>query len=922
MTTETKDDLAQIITLITGLFKKEEPQFFNSHAQMVVKYEEVLEKIHHFFQRHLWLQGYAQSTQHSFEAIINKAQKTLIYEIKLAVKKIIYKPDSTIRNEHTSWVPELWQVLERRPQWEAYQAYLLNEKKWRPEHIADLDAKTDSLLDGCGDPNVPASQTFSRRGMAIGQVQSGKTATYTALLNKAVDAGYDVLIVLAGLTSELQSQTQSRLDKELCGRVPNEFQPTGIGNYAQGDLDVVALTMAGSDEIQRNGLGGKHPVLLVLKKNVRRLSDLKLWLKKYLDFKEDLNVLLIDDEADNATVNTNDPDSDPTAINASIREILALGNRVSYIGFTATPFANVFIEFDGDKEVTADDLLGEDLFPRDFITLLEPPSNYFGLSDLVKAIHRAQGLEEEDPDLPCIHTINDGEGAFQGKRNDKDFVPTIPKSLKASVRQFFLVNAIRDLRGEPRNTHRSMVVNVTTRNLYQKNILADIEDFINKEIKGPLLVAPEDQNGILNPYVRELKAEFEKHFTQFGFTWDEVFQELRGSSTVEKVQCKLRNRESDHLDYADHKDGCRYIVVGGLSLSRGLTLEGLCVTYLYRTTAYYDTLMQMGRFFGYRDGYGDLCQIWLGQNTVTYMEQINDAVETLMTDLRLMARTKAKPSDFGIRILMFPGRLAITSPRKMQSATKRKIRLSFSGLIVENFHLQVPQLDRYNAAVKELIVNMKEERVAVDEALSSDRARLYTDVPIALIHQFIKDYGLNDDISSHVRTMSGSAISDYLDGMIANDYEPLSKWDVVFHGVKTSQFGSADVDGVPIASPFRSCVIEKNTLRIDGSNTTAAEFERVPFTSEEIKAFKEKGYGRNDIRAELQRPQLILVPVAPTRIDEAGNCVLLDGITSPVWMPAFVFTYYGDRTGKDTVMYALNSVAHREFLEMEALKNR
>ena len=212
-----------------------------------------------------------------------------------------------------------------------------------------------------GDPK--SEDDFQRRGLVLGDVQSGKTATYTAICNKAADTGYRVIIVLAGMMENLRRQTQERLDAEFSGRKSEYFldptkkeirnEPVGVGRYGTSkrvasftsvvkDFDINVLK---SNDLSL--LSVSDPVVFVVKKNKYILNNLIRWLRNnntVLEQKIDLPMLLIDDEADNASVNTNPEDEDPTKINEAIRTLLALFRKASYLGITATPYANIFID--------------------------------------------------------------------------------------------------------------------------------------------------------------------------------------------------------------------------------------------------------------------------------------------------------------------------------------------------------------------------------------------------------------------------------------------------------------------------------------------------------------------------------------------------------------------------------------------------
>ena len=369
---------------------------------------------------------------------------------------------SDCSNGHQSWLPA------RRAEtefffWERYKKYLEEEKQWNPRVTANLGKISDEILDLCGDPEEPY---FAVRGLVLGDVQSGKTANYTAICNKAADVGYRVIIVLAGMQENLRKQTQERLDAEFSGRRSDSFlDPTakntavGVGRHsASGTKKGVASFTSVTKDFDSGALHSCNlsiiesvngPVLLVVKKNKRILDNLISWLDANntadAGGKIDLPLLLIDDEADNASVNTRDSNDDPTAINDCIRQLLGLFSKTTYLGITATPFANIFI----DPEID------EDLFPSDFIYALSAPSHYIG----------ADRMFGDDDERSCSHMIEridreELELCLPPKHKSGFVVSKLPADLYEACNYFLLVNAVRDMRGD-RSEHRSMMVHLS-----------------------------------------------------------------------------------------------------------------------------------------------------------------------------------------------------------------------------------------------------------------------------------------------------------------------------------------------------------------------------------------------------------------------------------------------------------------------------
>ncbi|MEX2105117.1 MAG: endonuclease, partial [Bacilli bacterium] len=319
-----------------------------------------------------------------FEQVVKNLKAALLITMDVGV----YISDHS--GDHQSWLPARRADLDFY-YWNRYKRYLEDVKGWNTRVTSNLDIVSSEIIDLLGDPQ--SSDMWQRRGLVLGDVQSGKTANYTAICNKAADTGYKVIIVLAGTMENLRMQTQERLDKEFAGRlskdllrskgnqeVRNVFDGVGkidstkrISAFTSVLYDFNTTILNSNDLTLKNN---SEPALFVVKKNKSILRNLESWLTSNnadSSGKIDLPLLLIDDEADNASVNTKKEDQDPTAINSAIRSILNRFYQASYVGITATPFANIFI-----NPETVGEMVGDDLFPRDFIYVLSPPTNYIG----------------------------------------------------------------------------------------------------------------------------------------------------------------------------------------------------------------------------------------------------------------------------------------------------------------------------------------------------------------------------------------------------------------------------------------------------------------------------------------------------------------------------------------------------------------
>jgi len=391
----------------------------------------------------------------------NIDENYLIRDIESRV--VTWRREATIlddsRNDHKIWLPYKRSKIDWRF-WKRYERFLMEERGLSEKSVNKLDEITDKILERLEDPKREGS--WDRRGMIVGQIQSGKTSNYIGLVCKAADAGYKLIIILAGMHKSLRSQTQYRVDQGFLGfdtRLNRAFDREKNLRIGVGDLPgeefITVHSLTSSDDrgdfnkkvASQVGVipGGNDPVILVIKKNKSVLKNLINWavsVRGQVDsvlgktIVRGIPLLVIDDEADNASVNTNPipidehgqplDDYDVSAINGQIRKLLNSFEKSAYIGYTATPFANIFIFPQG--ETTSH---GEDLFPRDFIINLPAPSNYIGPSEIF-------GLDTEDQEdpqfgFPIIRIINDYQ-RFLPDNHGKEFVPEyLPDSLKLAV---------------------------------------------------------------------------------------------------------------------------------------------------------------------------------------------------------------------------------------------------------------------------------------------------------------------------------------------------------------------------------------------------------------------------------------------------------------------------------------------------------
>lgn len=650
--------------------------------------------------------------------------------------------------------------------WGRYREYLEIEKNFAPDVINKLDRITDSILDNFFDPSLKA--TINKKGLVVGQVQSGKTANYTGLICKAADAGFGLIIVLAGIHNNLRSQTQIRIDESFLGFDTQHTRAfdqrsiqIGVGDPYFGS-PIVAHSLTSSIEKgdftqgAANALGlnfnTSEPIVAVIKKNPHVLRRIYQWLGAQANEDSELgrvirnkSLLLIDDEADNASINiSNDPERQ-SSINGWITQILNLFGKNAYVGYTATPFANIFIPLDD-----------QNLFPRNFIKNIPAPSNYIG-PEKVFGFSPLGEDEASNTVLPIVNRINDYRDFVPDRHKKDDQKPSsLPESLKRAIRCFIITCAIRRLRGQT-EVHNSMLVHVSRFQLWQDHIteLVDnqflyyrrgIDQNDSEIIEQFKKTFEQDENGyrsfvtvsqqILDSELKNLDAQTQVH------KWNDVLQHLNDAAQLISVKA-IHGGSKDVLDYSNPNSKISVIAVGGNKLSRGLTLEGLSVSYYLRASRMYDTLMQMGRWFGYRGGYVDLCRLFISRELNEWFCQITQASEELREEFDYMTDIAGStPEQYALKVRTFPGTLLVTALNKLKNVVY--FDLSYSGRLVQTTIL----LPRKAEAERNL--NVLTSFIAKLETPTFDKnAYVFKDVnPNVLVDEFISNFVFHSDLKT------------------------------------------------------------------------------------------------------------------------------------------------------------------------------
>lgn len=658
--------------------------------------------------------------------------------------------------------------------WNRYQKLLL--KSGLPKDVViSTDIVTDKILSRLGNPrkHVP----WDRRGMVVGHVQSGKTANYAGLICKAADAGYRLIIVIAGIHNNLRNQTQARIDEGFIGRDTGRTQELkkgqanhiiGVGRFDPNNTPVsLTNTFRDFNKVTASTNTSeidsyKVPVVLVIKKNYHTLRNLLDWLKDNSARGDqemiDQPMLLIDDEADNASINTKYGKELVTTINGQIRDLLNMFHRSCYVGYTATPFANIFVDPDQD-----DEMYNEDLFPRDFIIGLDAPSNYFGPNKVF-----IDGLPEEG-EPTWLRYITDNEDILPIKHKIDHELEVLPASLNKALRAFLLTRTIRNLRGQ-RSAHCSMLVNASRFTAVQGRLRNRLHEKLER-IQNAVRVNASRGNAALNdPEIAALHAVWQEEYSTSEPDWSAIQSQLLDAIASAKI-IEVNSRAND-LDYSSSGErGQTVVAVGGFSLSRGLTLEGLTVTWFLRNTMMYDTLMQMGRWFGFRGGYEDVCRIWMPAEAIDWYSFVANAAEELHQELRTMEKAKATPQMFGLAVRSHPASLLVTARNKMGSGKKITTLVGLSNKFVETSRVSIKPNDlSANLQIAKSLVSKLTNAKFREETTSW--GTLVRDVPVDFIDEFLAGWR---NVEQSVTTDPGPVRS-YIR---ARKTDELKTWDIL-----------------------------------------------------------------------------------------------------------------------------------------------
>jgi hypothetical protein len=668
--------------------------------------------------------------------------------------------DKTIIGKKVSWLDDERQTSigwKNDEEIKTYrQRYFRYLKKYKNRSTEDLD-KTESstlrVLQNIGNPH--GKDEYRSRGLVIGPVQGGKTEHFNGVVASAFDAGYHLVIVLSGIMEDLRKQTHKRIINDVLGRTENakKFGATLIENFGpqQGHkkgVDHITVLTNSANDFNISAGNTDHDLstsktLIICKKNGGILKRVLLYLANQAGSNNDeIPILIIDDEADNASLNNNSLRGETLAslINKRIRAILKLFSKSAYIGYTASPFANILQHRERNREVEFDRInvngtnqdfkVCDGLFPTNFIELITPPPTYIGLKHLFRT--NEDSTKKIEPIFGKIITdeleifprrVDRETGCPITERNETDemkrksraatkddmYPKELPESLKDAVYCFILATAIRKTRvksmqetdfHQPHNTmliHVSRFINWQTET---KKLIANLVSRISERLHHE----PRNRsNGIYEILERKFDSYFASSMTvgmreflddnylddyMSPVTFDNIKSLL--PSTVDEIECVALNSytkdslEYDSLTNEQSKSPKTYIAIGGNRLSRGFTLEGLSICYFIRDSNFADTLLQMGRWFGYRIGYLDCCKLFLTEDAIDKFNSISLTVEDLEDEIDDLSRdSSGSPDKYALKVATHPRVIKLTRPSILRNTNNR--RISFSNQLEQSY---------------------------------------------------------------------------------------------------------------------------------------------------------------------------------------------------------------------------------------------
>ena len=800
------------------------------------------------------------------------------------------------------------------------------KEKLGPQVRYTLSRDTESILNLCGSPFRDTVKHI--RGLVFGFVQSGKTLNYASVSNAAIGAGYDMIVVLAGATNILREQTQNRLNHDLIGQY--EGKTIGVGKYNNiAAKKPISLTTPVTDfnkivaNAQTNGINLENirvPVIAVIKKNVTPLNNLKEWLENQAGQGGVLkkSLLLIDDESDYASVNTKE-EEDPTSVNKGIRDILNSFDVSTYLAVTATPFANILI----NHEVSSEEY-GADLFPRSFIWALDKPETYVGVSETLGNCYI---------NVYKLDTEIDEEGIKQNLR----FVLTAKKEHKFEELPFYVKFGVcrflydsTCLRNErPKTDHLSMLVNISRLTNHHIEISGLIQEFTDDLFK---IMRNSSLERVDNKWLLHIKTLAQQNLNGF-----ESLEEFWKQLEISLAMTEVFDIHQDTKIPLTYQDGVKRnsILVGGLSLSRGFTVEGLITTVFIRTTKTFDALMQMGRWFGHKKHILKYLSVFTTPTIRNRFELIEESVADLLEQIDEMKRMKLPPRDFGLNIRRHPTvvmeaavrelrskqGLEVVSRAKMRSAEQITLKLSLGDRIMEtvrflnNKESAISNHDLVCKFINDLQLNSDCHKYSPTaypglhiDVKNRENILGYLEVPNHSVKDFVINFKLPDQRLSD--TNAKLPLRFLLEFLEKSENQNL-KWDVsLVTGSANEIVSLLNVDwkkvtrSVEIAKDGTTIKLPKNQLSIP-----AHEFR---FLNGDYTEMVNRSEARGKRNQQTGKPLLLLFPIKPEKVpDQELDLTAFE--ENPLW--GWSISMPGKRNEDDHVSVLANSVFMKQLIE-------
>lgn len=723
-----------------------------------------------------WAEGTESNTQER-RNLIYELLELQPREIQIVQEKI---PASTRGNPIIAVENEHWYTEARKNDSHYGNSLLkfLRNRGWTPQNIGLIDAASNDIIGNLADPEWaldPArqNQAFACRGLVVGYVQSGKTTTINLTTAKAIDAGYRLIVILSGTTNLLRKQTQRRVDKEVVGKhflqkdldfdTPDGYSgapdwgsfiehPEPIPGKSVRDIDRLTTlkydfsSAQGANALSDSWVNSESSTkIAVVKKHKSRLINLNREFKKLGKAeRECLSVLIIDDESDQASLNTNDPkkslslseEKKRTAINHEIVSMLRLLPRAQYVGVTATPVANCFVD---PKDAN-------DLYPRNFILPLVRPEGYMGILDFHDLDDELEPITDERLQLKRQQHIR----AISHPVGSDEF------ELTAALDAWVIAGGLKLYRNEhgiETGRHHTFFYSDSTGKEAHKNA----RDRLGELWPRLGFNSASGWTRLKNCYENEMRSlsEHKSNLHYFPTSFDQlipfVVKAIQKIDTIydgNGVVLVVNSADySADIDF-DRQDIWK-VVVGGQKLSRGYTIEGLTVTYFRRTSADQSALMQMGRWFGYRAGYRDLVRLWISRNEPAKPNPIDiyDRYQTVCIDEENLRRKFAEwygtvlPDGSKINPLMIRPLIELSDVSLLPVAKNKMWNTVLEKKGFQDIHSNVSMsAKRRDLEHNERLFKNLFSKYSLKDGRFDDRKMFYTVVPHSDITELICDF--------------------------------------------------------------------------------------------------------------------------------------------------------------------------------------